>query len=81
MSLKSFGRKLEKKLLRPLLRRLKRVFRTAGAHDRIADLEERVELLESLFREQAGLQYLRSIEDAAAREDGERGFVDRRRTA
>lgn len=77
MSLKSFGRNLEKKALRPLLRRLKRIFRVAGAHDRIAVLEQRVELLESLFREQAGLQYLRSVEDA----DAERGPIDRRRTA
>jgi len=81
MNIKSFGRNLEKKALRPLFRRLKRIFRASGAHDRIAVLEQRVELLESLFREQAGLHYLRFAGDPAATPDGDQAHGDRRRTA
>lgn len=66
MSLKSMGRSMEKRLLRPMFRKLKRWLRVPGAHDRIARLEQRVEQLESLFREQAGLHYLRLADEAEA---------------
>ena len=67
MRIATWGRNLEKRVLRPFFRRLKRFFRTAGAHDRIACLEQRLEALESLFREQAGLHYLRlATEDTPA---------------
>jgi len=64
MSLKSMGRSMEKRLLRPMFRKLKRWLRVPGAHDRIARLEQRVEQLESLFREQAGLHYMRLADEA-----------------
>ena len=71
MSLKTFGRSLEKKTLRPLFRRLKRLVRTSVAHERIQRLEERVEQLESLLREQAGLHYLRLAGEAEDEDDEE----------
>lgn len=77
MSLKSMGRSMEKRLLRPLFRKLKRWLRVPGAHDRIARLEQRVEQLESLFREQAGLHYLRLADGAEADHHGKE--VARRR--
>lgn len=79
MSLKTLGRALEKRLLRPLLRKLKRLLRAPGAHDRIARLEQRLEHLESLFREQAGLQYLRLAEED--RQDLDEESASGRRTA
>ena len=80
MSLKSFGRNLEKKVLRPVFRKVKRGLRGPGAHDRIARLEQRIEQLESLFREQAGLQYLRLADDTELDQQGEEPAC-RRRTA
>ena len=56
MPLKSLGHTIEKQILRPLLRRVRKLTRISGAHDRIAALE-------SLFREQAGLHYLRLMDD------------------
>lgn len=71
MTLKSMGRSLEKRVLRPAFRKVKRWLRVSGAHDRIARLEQRIEQLESLFREQAGLHYLRLAEEAEADHQGE----------
>jgi len=80
MKIASLGRTLEKKALRPVVRRVKRFFRAAGDHDRITALERRVEQLECLFREQAGLQYLRlAAEDDAG--DGAEVLTAGRRTA
>jgi hypothetical protein len=79
MSLKSMGRSLEKRVLRPVFRRLKRLLRVSGAHDRIAHLEQRIEQLEGLFREQAGLHYLRLADEAKLEPQGEEAA--RRRTA
>jgi len=70
MSLKSMGRSMEKQVLRPVFRRLKRWLRVPGAHDRIARLEQRIEQLESLFREQAGLHYLRLADEVDADHQG-----------
>ena len=64
MSIMTFGHSLEKRVLRPFARRMKRLNPFSGAHNRIVVLEERVERLESLFREQAGLHYLRLAHDA-----------------
>jgi hypothetical protein len=80
MSLKSMGRSIEKRMLRPVFRKLKRWLRVPGAHDRIARLEQRVEQLECLFREQAGLHYLRLADEADADHQGEEA-ARRRRTA
>jgi hypothetical protein len=80
MSLKSMGRSLEKRVLRPVFRRLKRGLRVPGAHDRIACLEQRIEQLESLFREQAGLHYLRLADEVELDPQGEEA-ARRRRTA
>ena len=63
MLLRTFGHVIEKRLLRPFFRRVKKLTRISGAHDRIAALEGRIEKLEDLFREQAGLHYLRLIDD------------------
>ena len=63
MSLKSLGHTIEKQFLRPLFRRVRKWTRISGAHDRIAALESRIEKLEDLFREQAGLHDLRLIDD------------------
>ncbi|RLS82284.1 MAG: hypothetical protein DWI04_05085 [Planctomycetota bacterium] len=63
MPLKSLGHTIEKQILRPLFRRVRKLTRISGAHDRIAALESRIERLESLFREQAGLHYLRLMDD------------------
>jgi hypothetical protein len=63
MALKALGHSIEKQILRPLLRRVRKLTRISGAHDRIAALESRIERLESLFREQAGLHYLRLVDD------------------
>jgi hypothetical protein len=71
MSLKSMGRSLEKRVLRPVFRKVKRWLRASGAHDRIARLEQRIEQLESMFREQAGLQYLRLADEAESDPQGE----------
>jgi hypothetical protein len=71
MSIKSMGRSLEKRVLRPVFRKAKRWLRASGAHDRIARLEQRIEQLESMFREQAGLQYLRLADEAESDPQGE----------
>jgi hypothetical protein len=63
MALKALGHSIEKQILRPLFRRVRKLTRISGAHDRIAALESRIERLESLFREQAGLHYLRLMDD------------------
>lgn len=62
MSLKSFGRSFEKKLLRPFLHGARSRFGIASTSDRMTALEDRIERLENLFREQAGLHYLRLAE-------------------
>lgn len=80
MSFKSMGRVMEKRLLRPLFGRLKRWLRVPGTHDCIARMEQRIEQLESLFREQAGLHYLRLADEADADHQGEEA-ARRRRTA
>lgn len=80
MTLKSTGRSLEKRVLRPVFRKVKRWLRVPGAHDRIARLEQRIEQLESLFREQAGLHYLRLAEEAETDHQGAEA-VRRRRPA
>ena len=80
MSLKSMGRSMEKRVLRPLFRKLKRWVWVSGAHDRIARLEQRIEQLESLFREQAGLRYLRLADETDADHQREEA-ARRRRTA
>lgn len=77
MPLKQLAHSFEKHTLRPVFRRVKKWIRFSGAaHDRIAMLESRIDRLESLFREQAGLHYLRLAEtldpdepDHAARRD------------
>ena len=66
MALKSFGHSIEKQVVRPLARRVKKILRLSSSSDRIRALEDRVERLESLFREQAGLHYLRLAEPPAA---------------
>lgn len=63
MALQALGHSIEKQILRPLFRRVRKLTRISGAHDRIAALESRIERLESLFREQAGLHYLRLMDD------------------
>ena len=78
MSLASLGRSFERKCLRPVFRRLKRRFRVTGVHDRVARLERRVEELESLFREQAGMQCLRLAEEAERAAPGEEPARGRR---
>lgn len=55
--MRSWARAIEKRLLRPLGRILPRRGRETTAA-RIAGLERRVELLEGLIRELAGLAYL-----------------------
>ena len=62
--MKTFGHSLEKRVLRPFATRMRRLISFSGANNRIVLLEERVERLESLFREQAGLHYLRFAHDA-----------------
>ena len=49
----------EKKLLRPFLQGTRKRLGISGTSDRIMVLEDRIERLENLFREQAGLHYLR----------------------
>jgi hypothetical protein len=80
MSLKLLGRSLEKRVLRPVFRKANRWLSAPGGHDRIACLEQRIEQLESLFREQAGLHYLRLAEEVeSASQDRKPGY--RRRSA
>lgn len=80
MSLKSLGRSLEKRGLRPFFHGVKRILRIAPSSARIAALEDRIERLEALFREQAGLHYLRlAAPDAADHEP--RDAAPRRDTA
>jgi hypothetical protein len=62
MALKSFGHAIEKRVMRPFFRRVKKLLRVSSSSARIVTLEERIERLESLFREQAGLHYLRLAE-------------------
>lgn len=52
MGLREFGRRFEKKYIRPVAQRIK------GSGDRLAHLERRVERLEALVREDLGLRYL-----------------------
>ena len=70
MSMKSVGRSIEKHWLRPFMQRLKRIFPAQRSRDRVGRLEQRVEELESLLREQAGLHYLRLAEQEDASFDG-----------
>jgi hypothetical protein len=81
MSLKSVGRSIEKQALRPFFRRLRKWLGISHSHDRIARLEQRVEHLESLFREQAGLHYLRLVDDAETSVDTTPHSAPRRETA
>ena len=46
MPLKSLGHTIEKQILRPLFRRVRKLTRISGAHDRIAALESRIERLQ-----------------------------------
>lgn len=78
MRLTSLGRSFERRFLRPVFRRFKRRYRVTGAHDRIAQLERRVEELESLFREQAGLHYLRLAAEAEPEPPGREAARGRR---
>lgn len=78
MRLMNLGRSFERRFLRPVFRRLKRRYRVTGAHDRIAHLERRIEELESLFREQAGMHYLRLAEEAERAAAGEEPVRGRR---
>lgn len=60
MSLRPYGRAFERTFLRPVFRRFRRPRPDNAALDaRLAELAARIDRLESLFREQAGLQYLR----------------------
>lgn len=68
MALKALGHSVEKHALRPLVRRIRKLLRLSSSSDRIATLESRIERLESLFREQAGLHYLRLAETPAVDE-------------
>jgi hypothetical protein len=81
MSLQSVGRSIEKQALRPFFRRLRKWLGLSHSHDRIARLEQRIEHLESLFREQAGLHYLRLVDDADASADTPPQTTLRRETA
>jgi len=86
VSFKTFRRSFEKRVLRPFARRMKRLNLFSGfdngiVDNRIAVLEERVELLESLFREQAGLNYLRLAHDADALAEPTTSGVTTRETA
>ena len=81
MSLKSFGRSLEKQVLRPFFRRLRKWLGISHSHDRVARLEQRIEHLEALFREQAGLHYLRLVDDAEPEGGAPPHAVSRRETA
>jgi hypothetical protein len=78
MALANLGRSFERRLLRPVFRRLKRVFHIDGPNDRIARLEQRLEELERLFREQAGLHYLRLAEEAEPAPPGQEPARGRR---
>ncbi|MFM7205564.1 MAG: hypothetical protein ACKO4T_02685 [Planctomycetaceae bacterium] len=72
MSLKSFGHSLEKAVFRPIFRGLRKLLGITPSSTRIAALEDRIERLEGLFREQAGLHYLRlagTPDDEAAPDD------------
>ena len=66
MSLKTFGHSVEKHVLRPLVRRIRKILRLSSSSERMTALESRVERLEALFREQAGLHYLRLADTPAA---------------
>jgi len=66
MPLKSFGHSIEKHFVRPFFRRVKKLLRMSSSADRIKSLEDRIERLEALFREQAGLHYLRLAETPPA---------------
>jgi hypothetical protein len=81
MSLQSLGRTFEKQALRPFFRRLRKALGISHSHDRVARLEQRIEHLESLFREQAGLHYLRLVDDAEASADTTPDTALRRETA
>ena len=76
MPLKSLGHTIEKQILRPLFRRVRKLTRISGAHDRIAALESRIERLESLFREQAGLHYLRLMGNVVYHIMGHTFFIE-----
>jgi len=81
MVLRTFGHLIEKQFLRPFFRRVKKLTRISGAHDRIAALESRIEKLEDLFREQAGLHYLRLIDDQRHAATAEGQIAPRRDSA
>ena len=81
MSLKSFGRSLEKQVLRRFFRRLRKWLGISHSHDRVARLEQRIEHLEALFREQAGLHYFRLVDDAELEGGAPPHAVSRRETA
>lgn len=81
MPLKSVGRSIEKQVFRPFFRRLRKWLGVSHSHDRIARLEQRVEHLEALFREQAGLHYLRLVDDPETPGDSVPHAAPRRETA
>lgn len=83
MSLRPYGRAFERTFLRPIFRRFRRRTPDAAAADaRFVAISARIDRLESLFREQAGLQYLRifdgrGIEDRAGPDEGGRPLRSR----
>ena len=46
MALKSFGHAIEKRVMRPLFRRIKKLLRLSSSSNRIVALEERIERLD-----------------------------------
>ncbi|MFM8734208.1 MAG: hypothetical protein ACKOC8_03330 [Pirellulales bacterium] len=78
MSLRSCGRVFERTVLRPFFRLFRRRVQVSCAgQGQIAELSARVERLESLLREQVGLQYLRIFEGRADHDQAGAAAVDR----
>lgn len=81
MSLRSYGRAFERTFLRPIFRRFRKPAPASPAVDaRVAELSARIDRLESLFREQAGLQYLRIFDGRGVHDQarpGEPGLRNR----
>jgi hypothetical protein len=72
MTFRTLTRSVERVLIRPLGRSIRRVWERlrGGRGDRVSRLERRVDELESLVRELTGLAYLRLADEEAA--DGDR---------
>lgn len=71
MNLRAKLRSFERSVIRPAGRTARRAWERlrGGGHDRIGGLERRVDELESLVRELAGLAYLRLADEEAADDD------------